>query len=194
MSMMNDEDAVQGATRTMQIIVAALAGGVVLFWAMVTLVLPNAGGPKPPAAAAGPDILGLPLLTAMAIVFGLVSVVASFLVPKVVVDGALGQIAKGMATEDSTASRPGAKQVYPASEVAKLLPVYSTQLIIASALNEGAAFFAGIAYMLEHHPATIGVAGVLVALLLSRFPTTDRVQGWLEAQLERLTVKRRDDF
>ncbi|AMV40399.1 hypothetical protein [Planctomyces sp. SH-PL62] len=192
--MMKDADALQGSTRTAQIIIAALVMGVVMFWAIITLVLPAGVGPQPAPGAAGPDILGLPILTALAVGFGAVSVVMSLALPRVMVDGALRGIAKGLSPDSTTDAPPGAKQIYPAGDVEKLLPVYISQLIVASALNEGAAFFAGIAYMMEHHAASILVAGVLLALMLTRFPTADRIQIWLEAQLQNLAGKRRDDF
>ncbi|WP_165246228.1 hypothetical protein [Paludisphaera soli] len=191
-----DDEQFQAFTRTTQIIVGSLAAGVVMFWVIVTVVLSDGGGPKPAAGggAAGPPILGLPLLTAVSVLFGAVSVVASILVPKLIVDGAIGQMAKGIRPDSTTSAPTGAKQVDPESEADKLLPIYQTQLIIASALNEGGAFLAGIAYMMEGHAAAILVAGVLLALLLSRFPTAERIQAWIAAQLERLAAKRRDDF
>jgi hypothetical protein len=188
--MMNDDD-MRGFTQTSQIIIGSLAAGVIMFWVIITLVLGD--GPGAPAVA-GAKILGLPPLTAVSVLFGAVSVVASILIPRVMVDSALARMGTGGPGDLDAGREPGTKQVSPGGGAAELLPVYQTQLIVASALNEGAAFFAGIAYMIEHHAAAILVAGVLLALLLSRFPTAERIQAWLSAQLERLAAKRRDDF
>lgn len=188
---LDETDAVQGVVRTAQIIVGAMVAGVTFFCVLVTTVLSDA---RQPGAGAGPIVLGLPLITAMAVGFGLLSLVASLVVPKVVVEGGLRAIAKGASLGDMKLAESGQRQVYPASDVGRLLPLFQTQLIIASALNEGAAFFGAIAYLIEGRAAAIAVAGTMVALILGRFPTLDRVQGWLDAQLERLAALRRDEF
>ena len=188
---LDETDAVQAVVRNTQIVVGALAAGVIVFCILVTTVLSDG---RRPAAAPGPDILGMPLLTALAVINGVVLAVASLVVPKIVVDGGLRAVAKGPSLDDMKLTESGQRQVYPASDVGRLLPLFQTQLIIASALNEGAAFFGALAYMLEGRAAALAVAGAMVALLLSRFPTLDRVQGWLDVQLDRLASLRRDEF
>lgn len=178
--------------QVMQIIVGALAAGVVVFGVLVLTILD--GGNRPAAAANQPTILGLPLLTALAVGFGVITLVASVVVPRLMVEGGLRAIAGGSTTDDTKLTDTGERQVYPANDVGRLLPLYQTQLIVASALNEGGAFFGLIAYMLEGNPAALATAGVLVAVLLSRFPVADRVRGWLDAHLERLAELRRDEF
>jgi len=189
-SMMKDADDIQGVTQTSQIIVGSLAAGVIVFWAVVTLVI----DPDPAPAGGAGLLFGMPMLTAFSALFGVAVLAASILVPRLIVDGAVAQLAKGGPHDRDAGEGAGTKQLRPEAGAAELLPVYQTQLIIASALNEGGAFFAAIAYMLERHAAAILVAGVLLALLLSRFPTVDRVRGWIEAQLERVAARRRDDF
>ena len=81
-------------------------------------------------------------------------------------------------------------QVYPAGDTGRLLPLYTTQLILGAAINEGMAFFAAIAYMLERHPIALGTAIVLLGGLIARFPTADRVNAWLDQQLEQLRIER----
>ncbi|OJW08338.1 MAG: hypothetical protein BGO49_13125 [Planctomycetales bacterium 71-10] len=186
-----ETDAVRAVVRTSQIIVGAMVAGVAFFCVLATTVLSDAGRPGPPAK---PDVLGLPLITAMSLGFGVISIVASLVVPRVMVEGGLRAIAKGPSLDDMKLTESGQRQVYPASDVGRLLPLFQTQLIVASALNEGGAFFGALAYMIERQAAALAVAGTLVALLLSRFPTLDRVQGWLDAQLERLSQLRRDEF
>ncbi|WP_337175984.1 hypothetical protein [Paludisphaera sp.] len=175
----------------MQIIVGALTAGVVVFGVLVLTIL---DGGNRPAAANQPTILGLPLLTALALGFGVITLVASFVVPRLMVEGGLRAIAGGSTTDETKLTETGERQVYPANDVGRLLPLYQTQLIVASALNEGGAFFGLLAYLIEGNPAALATAGVLVAVLLSRFPVADRVRGWLDAHLERLAELRRDEF
>jgi len=181
MSTANEPDALQAVTRTSQIIVGALIQGVVLFLAIVLFIS------EPPKAQNGQEtIAGLPLLTLAATVFGAMALAASFLVPRAVADSSLRGLAKSGASGVTKPGGSGAKQVYPAAESERLLPLFQTQLIIGSALAEGAAFFAGIAFMVEHHYLALGVAGVMLAVLISRFPTADGVRGWLDEAMGRL--------
>jgi hypothetical protein len=64
--------------------------------------------------------------------------------------------------------------------------VYQTSLIIGAALNEGPAFFALIAYMVEGLPAILGVAAFLILGVAARFPTRARLEQWIDAQKELL--------
>src|SRR5271157_3756311 len=119
MSDMTDPDALQPTIRTCQIIIGAMIMGVVTLLA----------------------------ITYLAVASGLIVLVLSFVVPKVNV----AQARRRMALEGPTAttevgpSEP--KQLYPASYTGKLAQLYQTQLIIGSAMLEGAAFFATIAYV-----------------------------------------------
>jgi hypothetical protein len=180
----NDPDAFPKATRTAQIIVGALIQGVILFLA-IALFLSEA-----PKQQASPTILGLPLLTLVATVFGAVALAASFLVPRMVADSSLRGLAKSGASGAAKPDGSGAKQVYPAAEAVRHLPLFTTQLVIGAALAEGAAFFAGLAFMIEHHYLALGVAGVALAVLISRFPTADGVRAWLDDAMARLQAFR----
>jgi hypothetical protein len=68
-------------------------------------------------------------------------------------------------------------------DVAPLAAIYQTQTIIGAALIEGAAFLAGIAYMLEQRQISLYVAGALLVLIASQFPTVSRLEGWIENEL-----------
>jgi hypothetical protein len=69
------------------------------------------------------------------------------------------------------------------SGVPQLLGVFQTRTIIAAALLEGAALFATVTVMIEHQSWVLVVTGVLLLLLLLQFPTTTRVEQWLETRL-----------
>jgi hypothetical protein len=176
-------------TRTCQIIVAALVMGVVSFLVVVLLFVPKSmmlapvlaeAGPAG-AAAPAPPPAGLPIISYIALAMAVSVLVLSFVVPKLIVSNARSQIAKGTAPKTGKAEE---------AEAAEFLPVYQTQLIIGAALLEGGAFFAAIAYMLERSPLALVAAGVLLGLLVTRFPTTERVRAWIEKQLELLQQQR----
>jgi hypothetical protein len=160
MSDMTDPDALQPIIRTCQIIVGALIMGVMTFLAIVLFAIPPLLNPAPAfpgegaggAAIAAPGNSSLSVISYLAVAVGLMDLVLSFVVPRMNADRARRQ----MALEGPTAITKGGpsepKQLYPAGYTGKLAQLYQTQLIIGSALLEGAAFFATIAYMLERNP------------------------------------------
>jgi len=103
-------------------------------------------------------------------------------------DNVLRVVAHLMALETKTASAreepPAGKPLDPASTTGKLVQLFQSQLIIGAALLEGAAFFAGIAYMLERSPLALATAIVLLIALAARFPTSGRVHAWFDRQRE----------
>jgi hypothetical protein len=80
------------------------------------------------------------------------------------------------------------------ADAGKLALVYQVQLIVGAALNEGVAFFAGIAYLIEKHPIALGLAVLLLAGLVVRFPTSRRVALWIDRQQEQLIQERQAGF
>jgi len=198
MSDMTDPDALQPIIRTCQIIVGALIVGVMTFLAIVLFAIPPLLNPAPAfpgegaggAAIAAPGNSSLPVISYLAVAVGLMDLVLSFVVPRMNADRARRQ----MALEGPTAITKGGpsepKQLYPAGYTGKLAQLYQTQLIIGSALLEGAAFFATIAYMLERNPLALATAIVLLGTLAARFPTSDRVNAWLDRQLGLLQEER----
>lgn len=190
MTTLNNVEAVRNFTRTSQIIVAALAGGLAVFLAVVLLFIEPSG---PPAGPGRGNPLGLPFLTLVALGFAIFGVILSLVAPGLVVNNGLRQIAERGPGEAAPTDPWKEGPSLPANDVGALLPLFQTQLIIASALVEGAAFFALIAFMVERHPLAMGIAVLLIAVLLSRFPIVDRVQGWLDDQSARLARIRRGD-
>lgn len=179
-------------TRVCQIIVGSLIAGVIWFLAIILsgLVTQN-----PPA---GKQALSFGLenwqdwpVTTVAIVFALVGFPASFLVPRVMVEGGRRRIAQGTWTA-STPPRMPAELL--ATDVGKLALIYQNQLIVGSALNEGVTFFALIAYMVEGQPVILGLAILLILGLVARFPTLGRVENWIESQQDLLLQDRQAAF
>jgi hypothetical protein len=198
MSDMTDPDDLPATIRTCQIIVGALIMGVVTFLAIILFAIPPLMNPAPAlpgegaggAAIAAPGNSSLPVITYAAVALSLIELVLSFVVPKINVARARRQMAleAPTATTEGVPSQP--KQLYPEGYTGKLAPLYQTQLIIGSALLESAAFFAAIAYMLERNPIALAMAVVLLSALVARFPTSDRVNAWLDCQLGLLQEER----
>jgi hypothetical protein len=207
MATFNDQDYIGKFTRTSQIIVGALIAGVLIFLAIawfvdVGLIAPAPAGPgavqgaapgnAPGAGAAGDGALVGTLITYMAVGWAVVAIPLSFGVPALIAKQQRKQIASGSWAPGVQQAGPGA-QLRPESwntDSGKLAAVYQQQLIIAAALVEGAAFFTGIAYMLGRNPIALGVTLLLVAILLLRFPTIQRVERWIERQQEKLMEDR----
>lgn len=191
MSTVDESSALSGVLQTLRIIVGALTAGPVLFLALVLFLRaqPAAGPPQGagvrPVPGPMPRATGLPLLTGMAGVFALTLLPLSLVMPRIMAASAVRQVAdKSWSPPPSSSLRlppPGAW-----NDRLKLAFVYQTQFIIGAAMNEGAAFFAVIAYFLEGSPIALGLALVLIAGVAARFPTRERFDAWLDAQLGRV--------
>jgi hypothetical protein len=182
MSQMTDTSKLTATVRTCQILVASLIAGVVFFLALVVLVISPALNPAPgpagagggPAPGAATDFL-LAILTYLAVGFGLVVLILSFVIPRLGADQARRQIAAAKVQKPDLAA-----------DTAKLVGNYQTQLIIREAMLEGGAFFAGVAYMLNQNPIALLTAVILLAVIAMQFPTSHRVRAWIDDQLGRL--------
>jgi hypothetical protein len=147
-----DDESLARRVQVMQVIVAALVMGVVLF-GVVALVL----NPEVPPVNAD-----LPLVSLIAVGFSVLSVVGSFVVPNMLVRP-LEEAGGGR--DDGT-----------------LIVLYQTRLIIGASLCEGAALFTLIAYMMEGVPIILAATVFMLLLLIARFPIVSRVRDWLEQQ------------
>lgn len=164
---------IAGVVRTSQIIVSALAMGVVTFAVVVVFFV--SGGP----AAKGN------LLTLLAIVFAGAALVLGFVIPQFVTAANRRKIAAG-----TWPSSPNQGPV-PDSDTGKLALTYPAKMIVAAALFEGGCFFALTVYMIERQPLSLVAAAVLLLCLLAHFPTLGRVEAWIEEQLRRVEDERR---
>ena len=178
MSQLEYEALVAVRLRTMRIIVLALVAGSTTLAAVAGVIRAQGNAPAPP----NPD---LPLLLFVGLVLaGMELAVLSFL-PRQIVTTGRRQIAQG--TWPAGAVPPGDTT---ADFLAGLCAVYQTQLIIRSALLEGLAFYFGIAYLIEGHPASLVAAAVFILLLAWQLPTRDRLERWLGEQQELLRQER----
>ena len=78
----------------------------------------------------------------------------------------------------------------PPDDAGKLLFVFQSKLLIGAALLESAAFFAGIAYMLEGTTLALLLAILFALLVALQFPTRFSVEQWLDQQLRLLEEER----
>ena len=156
--------------RTMQIIVVALAAGVITFIGIVPFLPVQGGGGLLPGGLSYTE-LGLALA-------GL-AIFARLVVPSLIAGSMRQAIADGkpLADKSQTPAGPDVGEVRP------LVNMYQTRLIIGAAFLEGAAFFNVVAYMFERKPVALVAAVVLSILLLTSFPTQGRLRRWAEDDL-----------
>jgi hypothetical protein len=172
--------------RTTQIIIGALIAGVTTFLVIVVLLV-NLGVFGPPAGAANPannlpaaqPAQTIPILTYVSAGMGVVLLLASFSLPNVVAAQVI-RAASSPAQDGTTKSTPSPGGSITAAHA------FRTSAIIAGALVEAAAFFAGCAYLLEQNPIALVVCGVLLAALVLHFPTRGRIERWIAQNEEKL--------
>jgi hypothetical protein len=155
-----------GAVRVLQIITFALAQGVVVF-GVVVLFLNGA------AVNGQPEIL-----TWTALGMAGLMIVMHFVIPPVFSRAALSGL---KAADLKDKSEDGIFEL--------IGPAFQTQHIVACALLEAAAFFNLIAYMIEKSLYPLVAAGVLIALILIRMPTTTRIEFWVSDRAREIELR-----
>lgn len=149
--------------QVLQIIAGSLLSGVLTFLTITFVIRSGKGlfAPQPWEVVPPGG-----MLTAIGLAMAALMIVLAFVVPRQVASGLRKQIAPGAPSAGSDA----------------FFGVYQTQMILGLALLEGAAFFNAIAFLLEGHIPSLLAFGVLVALMLARFPTRAGVASWVEDQ------------
>jgi hypothetical protein len=157
--------------RTLQIIVGALAGGVLMFLAVVIYLVSQ----NPPVAA--PEV---PIITYTAYGFAVCAGIASLVVPSLVSGRSRQSLIDGDVSQWGLVKNlPNATEL---GEVAMLAAIYQTRTIIGAALCEGAAFFACVAYLLEHQRPVLFVAVVLLLMIARHIPTASGLESSIESE------------
>lgn len=172
--------------RTLQIIIAALAAGVIVFLAGTLVIASPDQGPD------GGDAelpLGLGLMTLVALFMTASMVVARVIVPSQMTAAARRRIAAGT-WHPPQSTQATEKLLEQTGDAGKLSMIFMMRTIVAAALLEGAAFTSIVAYMQEGSTVALGLAVALAAGILLHFPTAPRVAGWIEAQLRRVEEER----
>jgi hypothetical protein len=160
--------------RTMQIIVLALSFGAFAFLIVATVVTPE-GQP------AGQE--RKLLLSYIAIPFTVAVLAAWLAVPRMIA----GRFRNSMAAGKHVETAPiGPDVTDEQRQVHPFLAVYTTKLIIACALLEGAAFFNIVSYFLERQSWNLLIGLVMLLMILAHFPTASRVSSWVEDELREI--------
>lgn len=155
----------QAAVRIMQILILSLMLGMLIFAGIAVLVNSQ---PRPEQ-----KVLNSPIVfTVLGVIAAVINIVLRIFVPGLVSTAVLKNIAKKRGPGNITKL-----DIYPA---------YLNGLLVGAALLEGAAFFNIVAVLITREYWTLGVAGVLFALMAAAFPTFDRVDYWAEEQLRDL--------
>jgi hypothetical protein len=167
---------IRNVARTLQIIVGAMAAGVLFFVAIVVFALPNA------AQARAAD--SQPLITYVAVGMSVAIGAAWLVVPSAVVRRMRETLVSGSSKEWGIVKHmPNADQI---GDAIPLAAIYQTGMIIRVALLEGTAFLAAVAYMLERQPIALILVGVLWLMIVSHIPTVSRVESWVDSELASL--------
>ncbi len=157
---------------TLQIIVGALAGGVLMFLVIVIFLVSQ----NPPVA--NPTT---PIITYSAYGMAFASIIASLVVPGLVSGRARQSLVDGDVSQWGLVKNlPNAAEL---GDVAPLAAIYQTRTIIGAALLEGAAFFACVAYLLEHQQLVLVVAGALLLMIARHFTTASGLESWIDNEL-----------
>jgi hypothetical protein len=199
MSTAAEQDAIDKVARTSQIVLGALIAGVVVFLVVACLVDLRPNAPVPAGADGGAGADRNPtdsLITYTALGLAALVLPLSFVVPGLMAQHNRRAIAAEKWSPPGQGGPPE-RQISPAAlqtDAGKLAMVYQVQLIAGAALNEGVAFFAAIAYLIEKDPIALGLAVLLLAGLVARFPTSRRVALWIDCQQEKLIQERQTAF
>ena len=176
MSMSDENSFLAARVRTMQIILASMLLGCILFMG-IALFWRQAN--QNPLAV-------MPFVTYIALAFALMTLIGSFLLSNLATAGGRRNLARqqGPARIDTSSPDPAS------SDKKKLLELMATVLVMTAAPLEGGTFFLLVAYMIEGSLLAIVGALILLAVLASKFPTQERTERWLEQQQELLQQDR----
>lgn len=155
--------------RIMQIIVAAMAMGIVSFMGIALFIRLAQQQPGP----------GLPHITYIALGYFPIALLLQAILPNMMsrrpqTPERLDELAR-----NSDAAHRGA---------GSLCVRYQTMLIISLAIIEGAAFLALIAYIIDGNMLTLFVAAILLGVMLAKFPSAARVERWIDEQRDAMRL------
>ena len=159
------------SVRTMQVIIGAMILAVLSFLGYVVFMMPQQG--QLPIGAQ-------PIISYAAAAMAVAVTIAWLIVP-----GNVTSRMRHSLIEDRSLSTSSGNNFSTPEQLGETVPLvgaYQTRLIIGAALLEGAAFFAVTAFMLEHQSFVLYVAGVLLLLLFSQFPTASRLESWVKSE------------
>jgi len=150
----------RGLLLTSRIVVFGLAIGVVVFGGVAAGVVFM--GPKDAA------YVGLPIVSYVMAALAVITLMMSFVMPAVVVAQMRRQVG----------------ELSPEKRAVALLPAFQTKTLLGCASCEGGAFGNLVAFISEQQIWTLGIAGVLLLVILGRFPTEAGIENFVQRELE----------
>lgn len=171
--------------RTQQIIVLAMTGGM-LAYLVVAFVIAAQGD--------APEDSELPIVSLVALMFAVASVVARMVVVPAIVGAQRKQIAAGVPRSPDLRDQATAELQDRWGDAGRLVGVHQVRTIIAAAMLEGAGFLAITAYLIEGSLWTIALGLALTAGVFAHLPTQAGVVQWVERELQRIEELRRGRF
>ncbi len=162
-------DSVDAVTRTTQVIVCALAMGLLTFSGFAIFKRMD----QQPEDG---------IFLIIGVVFAAMAIVMRFVVPPLIVSAQRKQIA-GMLPDVSREPFAEDQQQADSEAFRQLYGLFQLKTIIAAAILEGAGFMNLIAYMNEGQMTSLIVAFVVMALVLMLFPTRSGVENWIEGEI-----------
>jgi hypothetical protein len=166
--------------RSLQVVVAAMTVGCILFLVVALAVVGGPGNPPEP-----------PIVTYVMLALAGSTVLGRMVVPRIIVAQARRNIRQGhwqYPRRDFSATYGSSGE--EAEDAAKLVVVFTTRTIIAAAMLEGAVFALLIAYMLERSSWSLAAAVALIVGLAAYIPTRSRAAAWTEEQKRLLDEER----
>ena len=159
------------AIRTLQIVVGSMVAGTVLF-ALIAIFMQRE-----------PDDASMALSIVAAIMAGMMLMARTFM-SRIVI--ATPQSSQSPLQNISIESLDG---LTDDEQFLRIFPFMMTKTIISTAMLEAAAFFALVAYLVEGHLWTLGIAAAVVAAILLSFPTRNRIESSVRNRIENLEVQ-----
>ncbi len=159
---------VNKVTLMLQIVTIALATGVLVFVGVVMVLFQN-DDPQ--------DKDFQPLITYAAAAFGIVALLASTVVPRLMDANTRRNFVAGNLPQMKNQMPPAGT-----GEVGLLVAMYHVRLIVSVAILEGAAFFNVIANMLEGQAISLAMVALLLVAIFFKFPTRSSIENWVEMQ------------
>jgi len=165
--------------RAMQIIIAAMAIGVLVFLVVAHFVHAKVGTID--------KTHELDLITHIALAYGVAALIGGPILAGALVRFGRRRLAKvgGPATHRA-GKASGFENKGLDGHANQLISLLVSKTIICGAIFEGAALFLGVGYLLNRSILTAACSVIMVVALLMQMPSRDRAQRWLEEQARQI--------
>jgi hypothetical protein len=180
-------DVLAKQVRVLQLVVAAMISGILMFLIVVCLT-----------AGHGPAQEEHPIVTTIALAMAALCVILRLIVPDVVVSAARRKILRGEYNPGASATWAAKRQALEAffrrtGDAGRLMAVYMTTTVLAGAILEGAAFLLLVAYLVDRQAVSLAVAIAILVALAAHMPWRARVFAWIDRELGHLEQQRQFD-